>query len=170
MIHKKRTRKDFESLVTMLADTDVLIRKNARESLVLMGNPAISSLAWVLQNSKVYKVRWEAAKALATIGSEKAIPALVKALEDLESDVVWLAAEALKKFRKTAWPEILNSLIKRRAVSVSLRHAAHHVFRKQQEDGFNELLENLRKALVSETTPERIPLAAYCVLSRMKDE
>ncbi|NEW85122.1 MAG: hypothetical protein GZ094_22535 [Mariniphaga sp.] len=83
--------------------------------------------------------------------------------------IVVIITEALKKFKKAAWPEILNVLIKQGAKSVTLRNASHHVFRKRRKNGFNDLLEILRKALKSDTVPESTPLVAYKMLERMRE-
>jgi HEAT repeat protein len=164
-----QTLENIGSLVNLLSSTDDKVRRNARKSLVYIGKPSVSSLSEVLQNSKVYKARWEAAKALGAIGDVKAIPSLVKGLEDTESDVVWLSAEALKTFKKIAWPEILNALIMKGSESVTLRDAAHHVFRKQRKDGFNDLLKALRKSLESDAVPVSTILAASNLLDKIRE-
>jgi hypothetical protein len=92
----------------------------------------------------------------------------VKALEDSNSDVTWLAAEALRNFKKVAWPQLLRALINSKPDSVLLRQGAHHVLRKQKEDGFNDLLSTLRTALESSTASESTPFAASNLLKRMK--
>ena len=125
-------------------------------------------LSQVLENSKIYKARWEAAKALGQIGDLKSIPTLVKALEDPESDVAWLAAKALEKFRKVAWPELLHALVDHGSQSVLLQQGAHHILRNQKVEGFNDLLDLLRTALESGSVSESIPPAAYEILERMK--
>lgn len=159
---------DIRNLAGLLASPDDKIRRNARKSLEIIGKPAVSSLTQILQNSKIYKARWEAAKALGLIGDAKAIPSLIKALEDTESDIVWLAAEALEQFGKAAWPELLNALISKGADSVTFRNASHHVFRKQKEKGFNKLLEALRKSLESGAVFESTPVAASNLLEKMR--
>jgi HEAT repeat protein len=158
----------IDSLVNLLESPDDKVRRDARTSLVAMRKQAVSPLSSVLENSKVYKARWEAAKALGAIGDAKAIPSLIKALDDPESDVAWLAAEALEKFKKAAWPELMHALVKRGSDSVLLRHGAHHILRQQKAAGFNFLLDELRKALESDTVPENIPIAAYHILEKMK--
>ena len=167
MSEQDQNKDNIDSLVNMLANTDSGVRRKARKSLVALGIPAVSALSKALLDSGVYKVRWEAAKALGAIGDAKAIPSLVTALEDQESDVAWLAAKALEKFRKTAWPELLNALINRGSDSVLLRHGAHHVLRNQRVAGFNDLLEALRKSLESDSVHESITLAAYNMLNKM---
>jgi HEAT repeat protein len=151
----------------LLTSKNAATRMKARKSLVALGKPAVSSLTRTLQNSKQDHVRWEAAKTLGTIGDSRAIPSLVKALEDSDQDVVWLAAEALSKFKKIAWPQLLRTLVKSKPDSVLLRQGAHHVLRKQKEDGFNDLLATLRTTLESSTASESTPFAASNILKRM---
>ena len=162
------TGTNLESLMDMLASNDGMVRQKARKSLVALGKPAVFSLAQAFRNSKLDQVRWEAAKALGAIGDASAIAPLVKALEDSDQDVAWLAAIALKKFKKAAWPTLLRVLIRRRSDSVLLRKGAHHVLRNQKEDGFNDLLATLKKALESDTVPESTAIAAYDILKQMK--
>ena len=158
----------LESWMRMLGSKDGLVRQKARKSLVAVGKPAVSALIKALQDSKVNQVRWEAAKALGALGDPRSIPALVEALEDRDSDVAWLAAEALIKFKKAAWPPLLQRLIKKGADSDAVRQGAHHIFRKQQEAGVKDVLAPLVKALGANKDPESIPLAAYDILRGKK--
>jgi HEAT repeat protein len=168
MYEQKQTGRSTQSLVNLLEKDDEKVRTKARKSLVIIGNQAVPPLSLILENSKIYKARWEAAKALGEIHDIKSIPVLVKALEDPESDVAWLAAKALKKFKKAAWPELLLALKKRGAESVLLRNGTHHILRNQKMEGFNDLLDSLRDALEKNSPPETILLAAYNILERMK--
>jgi HEAT repeat protein len=156
-----------ESLMDMLASKDGVVRQKAREALVALGKSAVSSLIQALQNSRQDQVRWEAAKALGDINDTAAMPVLVKALEDNNSDVAWAAADALKTFQKAAWPPLLQALIKSKSESAALRKGAHHVLVDQKEDGFNDLLATLLKALESSSAPESSDLAAHEILKRM---
>jgi HEAT repeat protein len=162
------TGTNLESLIDLLANKNAATRMKARKSLVALGKPAVPSLIRTLQKSEEDHIRWEAAKTLGAIGDPRAIPSLVKALEDSDQGVVWLAAEALGKFKKIAWPPLLRALVKSEKDSVSLRLGAHHVLRKQKEDGFNDLLSTLRTALESSTASESTPFAASNLLKRMK--
>lgn len=157
-----------QSLVILLENEDDKVRTRARKSLVTIGKKAVLPLSLVLENSKIYKARWEAAKALSEISDLKSIPTLVKALEDPESDVAWLAAKTLEKFRKAAWPELLRALVSHGSESVLLQHGAHHILRKQKAEGFNDLLDILRTALETGSVPESISPAAHNILERMK--
>lgn len=158
----------LESLMDTLGSEDGAVRERARRSLIALGKPAVSPLSRALQNSRLAHVRWEAAKALGAIGDPGAIPSLVKALEDCDPDVAWLAAEGLRKFKQVAWPPLLRALVKRGSDSVSLRQGAHHVLRNQKVDGFNALLARLSKALEAGILPESATVAAYDILKRMK--
>jgi HEAT repeat protein len=169
LVNKKNIPcKNLKYLMDMLANKDGMSRQTARQSLVAIGKPAVSSLARTLQNSRLDHVRWEAAKILGAIGDIRSIPSLIKALEDRDQDVAWLAAEALRKFKKEAWSPILRRLIKRRSDSDLLRQGVYHIMRNQKEDGFNDLLATLRKALKSGTAQESALLAANDILKRMK--
>ena len=134
MNKQRRCETNLESLMGLLSSKDGATRIKARNFLVALGKPAVPSLTRVLQNSKEDHVRWEAAKTLGAIGDPRAIPSLVIALEDSDSDVTWLAAEALSKFKKNAWPQLLQALILSESDSVSLRNGAHHVFPDPQID------------------------------------
>ena len=168
MSKQKLIGTNLESLIDLLASKNAATRMKARKLLVAFGKPAVPSLTRLLENSKQDHVRWEAAKTLGAIGDVRSIPALVGALEDSDQGVVWLAAEALGKFKKTAWPQLLRALINSKKDSVLLRLGAHHVLRKQKEDGFNDLLTILRTALESSTASESTPFAASNILKRMK--
>lgn len=168
MYEQKQSGISTQSLVNQLESEDDKVRTRARKSLVVVGKQAVPSLSLVLENSKIYKARWEAAKALGEIADLKSIPTLVKALEDPESDVAWLAAKALEKFRKAAWPELLRALVDHGSDSVLLQHGAHHILGKQKVEGFNDLLDKLRASLQAGSVPESIAPAANQILEKMK--
>ncbi len=168
MNKQKLTGTNIESLMDMLASKNSATRQKARKSIVVLGKPAVPSLIRALQNSKLDHLRWEAAKTLGAIGDVRSIPSLVKALEDSDIDVAWLAAEALRKFKRAAWSALLHALTKSGKDSVSLRNGAHHVLRNQKEDGFNDLLKVLLAALKSNAAPESTTIAANELFKRMK--
>jgi len=95
---------DMESLMGMLASDDRMGRQKARELLVALGKPAVNSLIQTLQHAKVVHVRWEGAKALGAVSDIRSIEPLINALSDSDTDVAWLAAEALVSFGIAAWP------------------------------------------------------------------
>ena len=145
MIKNNPTGTSIKALIEILASGNGADRQKARKLLVAMGKPAVLFLTRALKNSESDQVRWEAAKALGAIGDTRAIPRLVNALEDSNPDVAWLAAEALRQFKKWAWPPLMWQLIKDGSESALLRRGAHHVLRNQKESGFNDLLATLRR-------------------------
>jgi HEAT repeat protein len=169
--HMKKPAKlglNLQFLMENLVSKDGLVRQKARRMLVLMGKPAVAPLIKVLQESKADQARWEAAKALGAIGEIRATPALVKALEDSDPGVAWLAAEALRRFKKLAWPVLLRALMKKGADSFLLRQGAHHVLRNRKEEGYDDLLTALSSALAPGAVPESTTVAADNMLKRMK--
>jgi HEAT repeat protein len=170
MSKQKLTGTNLESLLDLLESKNGATRMKARKSLVALGKSAVPSLIRTLQNSKQDHVRWEAAKTLGAIGDIRSIPVLVNALEDRDSGVAWLAAEALRKFKKAAWPALLRALIKSKCDSVLLRQGTHHVLRNQKEDGFNDLLASLMKTLEFNTVPISTFAAAHNLLKRLKEK
>ncbi len=170
MNNEEKLEESIKLQINLLASKDLKERKKARLILIDKGKKAVPYLIDALKHSEVYKVRWEAAKALGEISDVDSIPILIIALNDSESDVAWLAGEALKNFKKAAWKELLEAVIDRGAESIKLRYGAHHVFRNQKEEGYNDLLTTLRKTLVTFTIAESIALAAYKILAKLREE
>ncbi len=168
MNKQEQTKEDIESLVNILAGKDGMARNKARKSLVIIGKPAVPVLISTFRNSKVDQVRWEAIKALGEIVDTKAIPVMVKALEDHDKDIAWLAAVGLEKLGMAAWPALLRALIERGSDSFMLRQGAHHILHEQREKKYKELLTILLNALESETETESTPLAAYNLLVKIE--
>ncbi len=170
MNNPNKKKEHIQSLIILFKSEDGMERKNARNELVLIGKPAVSALCTALKYSEFDKVRWEAAKTLGAILDAKAVPALVKALEDNETEVAWLAAEALEKLKMAAWPKLLDVLLNRGMNSLKLRNGAHHIFRNQNQEGFIDLLDTLREALASASDYQGLPLVAFEILKRMKEK
>ena len=156
-------------LMDRLASDDGTVRGDSRESLVSLGESAVPQLCKALKNSGQKQVRWEAAKALDAISSPASIRALVKALEDNDPDVAWIAAEALAKFGKAAWPELFRALIKDGTKSVALRQGAHHVLCNQEESGFEDLLPPLLEDLRSGGLRGATMVAVSAIYKRIRD-
>lgn len=159
--------KTLETHMKALESPDGMLRQSAREGLVALGGHAVGPLARALGNAREKQVRWEAAKALGAMNDARAIPALVRALEDDDSDVIWLAAEALSQFGSAAWPALLTALIAEGTESAILRKGMHHVFANQKESGKGGVLAPLQSALEAGALPEAAPLAASELLKRL---
>lgn len=160
---------NWKSQIKLLESKDGTIRKKARESLVAMGGrPAVPALNRMLLHSPSKQVRWEAAKALYAIKDTRAIPSLVQALEDKNSDVAWIAAEALGLFQQAAWPDLLHALMNEDSDSALLRQGAHHVLANQKHEEFDDLLAILMDALEHGAVHEALTGAAFEIFKRMK--
>jgi len=159
-------RNVLEIHMKALESDDGMLRQSAREALVALGGPAVTPLMLALGHSNSQQVRWEAAKALGAMSRTRSIPALVKALTDPDSDIVWLAAEALSGFGKEAWPALLKALVAEGTESVILRQGAHHVFANQPESRGAGVLALLQAALEADALPEAAPMAA-CELLKL---
>lgn len=159
--------KTLEAHLKAFESPDGMLRQSAREALVALGGTAVGPLARALGNAKEQQVRWEAAKALGAMNDARAIPALVRALEDDDSDVIWLAAEGLSQFGSVAWPALLASLIAEGTESAILRKGMHHVFANQKESGAGGVLAPLQAALEAGALPEAAPLAASELLKQL---
>lgn len=170
MKKKETPSRDIQVMLQKLESSDGLARNKARLALVAAGKPAVPVLSRLILTSAEYQTRWEAAKILSAIADERAIPALVKVFEGEDEDLAWLAAEALKRLKRAAWPALLRILIKRGSGSVVLRNRAHHVFSKQKDRALGGFLEVLVKALAASTRPESTAAAAYQLLREYRKD
>ena len=156
----------IRNLITTLTGQDGPARKRAREQLVEIGQPAVSSLLPLLSDKQTY-VRWEAAKALSEIGDPGAAPALVKALEDNDPGIRWMAAEGLILTEQAGLPPLLEALMEH-GESSRLREGAGHVLKVLAK---NEKLppqaEPVLQALHGAASASEIPRAAKIALESM---
>jgi len=167
MSNSESSGSSVEALMAALGSEDGMERQKAREALVLLKEPVVLPLIQALQTSKSDQLRWEAAKALGAIGDARAIPALVAALDDRDTDVGWVAADSLELFKMAAWPALMRALIAEGSESLALRLGAHHVLRAQQQEGFDDLLDALRESLDSHSAPESTVRAAHNILEKL---
>jgi len=164
----ERSRKDgrdvadnaaaISSLIAAFASEEGLVRETARQRLVHLGRPAVRPLMKALAGGDT-QTRWEAAKALGYLADPDAAPALVRALQDEEFGVRWLAAEGLILLGHDGLKPLLRALIER-SDSVWLRQGAHHVLRALSKSGFREVLRPVLAALDGLEPWLQVPLAA----------
>ncbi len=160
----------LETLVAMLNDQDGLVRQKARLRLVERGEAAVPALAKVLREAPSKNARWGAAKALGELLHPGAIPALLDALEDRDSDVAWLAAVALNKLGQAAWKPVLQRLIERGVDSVAVRAGVHHIFTGQKFGDYEEQFATLMRGLEFGELDEAGSMAATEIQKRMLTE
>lgn len=157
----------IRSLLDSLASRDPVVREKARESLVVVGNPAVPSLIPLLSHRKLH-VRWEAAKTLCGIADPIAATALVNALDDSEGDVRWLAAEGLAALGCDGLQPLLAALLERAQSSWFCEGAHHvcHVWTKKKKVG--TILRPVLAALEQAEPAMGVPPAAYIALSKLR--
>jgi len=90
------SEKAVPALIRMLSDTDALTRRLAGDALVAIGSPAVPALLVAMQ-TRLPLAPIEAVRALAKIGDERAIPALIAALDDASALVEYWANEGLER-------------------------------------------------------------------------
>ena len=156
--------------LAMLKDRDGLVRKKGRLLLEEMGEEAVPGLCDILAQSPSKDVRWAAAKALGNIGSAKAIPILLDALEDRNADVAWLAAVALNRLGSDAWRPVLGRLIERGVDHVAVRDGVHHILKGQVFDRYPELFETVLRSLEFGELDEAGSMAATELIKRMLED
>ncbi len=156
----------IESLMAGLASRDRRARRQARETLVAIGQPSVASLLTAL-NDPNQDVRWEAIKALGEICDPAAAEALVKSLEDEAVEVRWRAAESLIALRYEGLIPLLRALIQR-SDSIWLRERAHQVLHSLAEPSDpNDLVTPVLKALEDVEPAMVAPVAASTALRKL---
>ena len=153
----------INSAIANLSAQEGIARVKARRILVEIGEPAIAPLVETLASDNQW-VRWEAARALGQIDSPKAVPALVKAMDDKMFDVRWLVAQGMitRGILSETPLEDLKPLflaIMENSDSLWLVEGAHHVVhdishvRKDIEGKLKPLLEALEDVEPSVEAP-----------------
>ena len=120
-----KTLSKIKQLIADFRNIDGAVRREARQTLVFIGKPAVDFLIPLLKDLDD-DVRWEAAKALVEIADPRAASDLVDLLMDHNFGVRWLAAEALIAIGREALKPLLERLTEH-PESSWLRRGALHV-------------------------------------------
>lgn len=150
------------TLISLLSEKDGMKRQGAREALVAIGEHAVEPLKGIL-GGRTNPARWEAAKALAEIGSESSTNLLVSSLEDDDSDIAWLAAEGLISIGVPSLGPLMQRLLAN-PDSHRLRDGAHHVLHDLRNAKIHATVKPLIKSFLSKCSSEEVELAANQVL------
>lgn len=149
-----------------LTDVDDYDRHvDARHRFVNSGEEVLPMMHRLLHsNQKV--VRKQAAKVVELIAHPSSIGELIRMLEDSESGIRWIAAEALIKIERPSLRPLLEALA-RHADSYNFRLGAHHVLTKLVKDHDSEELKSIRDMTHSGgETLESIPVYATRALKQ----
>jgi len=158
---------DMDAMIAALADDHGLARRDAREALIKIGQPAVAPLIRALEDPK-WQIRWGTAKALGQIGDPTAANALVKTLGDERPGVRWLAAEGLIALRPTGLHTLLEALI-HHSDSIWLREGAHHIIHDivEKEPDLSHVLAPVAAALDDVEPVVEVPPAAQTALRQL---
>lgn len=129
----------LDRLIEALRGSDGVERKRARETLVLIGGPAVPPLRGLLAEPDRL-VRWEAAKALVAMIDPESVDDFVRLLSDERSELRWLAASGLIALGPRSVAPVLRSLLAP-APPRGLLEMSHRVLKELSTD--NEVLAEL---------------------------
>ncbi|MEJ2103572.1 MAG: HEAT repeat domain-containing protein [Ignavibacteriaceae bacterium] len=127
---------NFQAIPDLAKDLfskNYLLRKKAREELVEIGDPSLEILK-DLANNGDQNARWEAIITIVQIGSNETLGVLLKALDDEEFSIRWLAAEGLANLGKISLMPLLRKL-RNNPDSGILRRGSFHVLRELMKKG-----------------------------------
>lgn len=154
---------DVQRLRKLLGSKDGIRRQHARMALVRRGESVVSLFVDLLLDG-TKRERWEAAKALTTIGDSTAAPALVAALMDDDEEIRWLAAEGLIALGTGAVVPLMEGL-ERNFDSVYLLQGTHHVLHAlEREHKLSPSVQGVLDELRSLEPDDRLPWAARAAL------
>jgi len=159
--------RDMDAMLAALADDHGLARRDAREALIKIGQPAVAPLVRALEDPN-WQIRWGAAKALGQIGDPTAASALVKTLEDERPGVRWLAAEALITLGRPGLKATLEALV-HHSDSLWLRESAHHIVHgiAEQDPNLSRVLARMSRVLDDVDPTIQVPPAAQLALEAL---
>ena len=153
-------------LVARLGSRNGVQRYAARHALVTLGERAIDPLIAALSAQRDV-TRWEAAKALGEMHAARAAPALIQALECDDTEVRFLAGEALVGLGRAALLPLCEALLTR-PDSVLLREGAHHVLRALNDGPLADIVGPVL-AMLDHYEPElAVPLSAEAAVRKLK--
>jgi HEAT repeat protein len=159
---------ELKQLIEGLASENGLLRKKSREQLVARGERIIDSLKELAHHPK-HMYRWEAIKTMAEIRTPMAMPLLLEALEDDESDIRWIAAQGLIRLGALVIKPLLHTIIEK-SDSILVLSGAHHVFhdlKTNKKIPADFPVDNLLATIDSHTSKEGIKLLAYELLNTL---
>jgi HEAT repeat protein len=165
---KRRDATEISRLIEVLANGQPVERKRARDALVAVGRPAIGPLIRLVEARHPH-VRWEAVKGLGAVGDPEAAPALVKALEDDDEGVRWLAAKGLIDLRRNGLQPLLAALVVRSS-SPELLEGARRVLHQLSWERLPKPVKPVLAALSGPSPWLAVHVAAYAALNALRAE
>ena len=156
----------MKSLIDGLDSDDPIIRQTSRHKLVQLAPKSVEPLLTLLRSLNRH-LRWEAAKALASIADPSTVPALIRALEDSDGGVRWDAAVALVNIGEPSVEPILHAIIHRSKDGLILE-GAQHVVHELSHLSWGSFLYPVYKAFEASHPEVSAPVAADAALMQWR--
>ena len=161
----KVPRKTLSQLYNLIDVSDYHKHLKSKEYFIKQGQ-AILPVMHKLMCSEHKVIRKEAIKVVRKIANRSSIPPAIRMLSDPESEIRWIAAEALIHIGRLSIKPILEALVMN-GESYYLRQGAHHVLKALIEKEDAKELKQLLKMIRHDTEiPERIPVKAALALEK----
>ena len=159
----------IDNLISLLECDEGIKCQKARRQLVRIGQAAVPALITAASNGRMMK-RWEAIRALGSLGGADAINALISHLGDSEPGIRWAAADALLKIGEPALAPVLRGVISN-GKSLPFREGAHHflIDAATGTDPHTPFLEPVIKSLEEPGADLAAPVAAEVALEKTRE-
>ena len=158
-------QKTLSQLYNLIDVNDYHKHLKAKQNFIKQGKE-ILPVMHKLMTSKYKVIRKEAIKIVRKIAHKSSIPAAIRMLKDPESEIRWIAAEALIKIGRISIKPVLEALLIS-GESYFMRQGAHHVLRALiEEEDPKELRQLIKVIRHGSETPEKIPVKAAMVLEK----
>lgn len=151
-----------------LASENCVTRERARKALVAEGgNDVVDALAQELSGTTRQR-RWEAVVALSGIASPLCALSLVRAMDDEDTDIAWIAAEGIAKLGEAGFIAVLSRLTHHS--SIRFCRLAHHSLKVLRGAAKHPAeVKHVMTALKSLEPTLAAPVAAYEALQSLRN-
>ncbi|XUW99983.1 MAG: HEAT repeat domain-containing protein [Dehalogenimonas sp.] len=159
----------IDSLISLLDCEDSIQCQKARRQLIKIGKPAVPALIAAASTGSMMP-RWEAMRALGSIGGEDAMNALISHLGDADAGIRWASADSLVKIGERALMPVLKALIDN-GKSLPFRDGAHHflIDVASGSDPRTGIIEPVIKSIEEPVAELTAPVAAGVALDKLRE-
>ena len=161
-------QKKIDTLISYLECDEPIKCQKARRKLVRIGQAAVPALIAATASGSTTR-RWEAMRALGSIGGQQAVDALVAHLGEADPGMRWAAADALVKIGEPSLVPVLRALLAN-GKSLPFREGAHHflIDAATGSDPHTPFLEPGIKSLEEPGADLAAPVAAEVALENLR--
>ena len=161
------TQSTFRTRIADLASRDVGMRREARRALLEIGTPAVEPLLEALPR-RAGEARPEIFKVLRSIADPAAVDVFLRALEDEDAEVRWIAAEGLVALGRVGLVRLLEELTEYPETEWKLRGAHHVLSAHLRSPRFNQIVGPVLRAFTSDVYRIELPRAALEALNLLR--